>query len=263
MPSRRSWSALALLLVALAPAQARAQCPAGSFCYFGTDVGGTDATRAPNVNSAATRANFLSALTGVGTESFDGLADGATNPSLSFAGAGTATLGGAGAVETFAGAGANGAGRYPTSGTRFYEATSSNAGTTFTISFSDPVAAFGFYGIDVGDQGSQLALRFTLVGGTTLDWVLPYTPSVGRNSARDGSLLYAGFINTTSFTSVQFRGTDADDVFAFDDMTIGSAQQVTNPPGSTVPEPSTYVLLASGLGILGLVGRRRALSARS
>lgn len=238
-----------------APSVAEAQCPAGSVCYFGTDIGGTDATRAPNVQSVAARNSFLASLIGAGTETFEGIAVGTSNPSLNFAGAGTATLGGAGEVDAFAGAGANGAGRYPTSGTRFYEATSSGSGTTFTISFSNPVAAFGFYGIDVGDQNSQLGLRFTLVGGATLDWTLPYTPSDGRNSARDGSLLFAGFINTLGFTSVQFLGTDTADIFAFDDMTIGSQEQVV--PPNVVPEPSTYVLLASGLGVLGLVARRR------
>jgi hypothetical protein len=42
------------------------------------------------------------------------------------------------------------------------------------------------------------------------------------------------------------------DVFAFDDMTIGSREQVT-----PVPEPASIALLLTGLGVFGLTARRR------
>lgn len=245
---------LALSMLAV-PQVAEGQCPAGSTCYFGTDVTGSSSTRATNVNSAAARANFLASLIGVGTETFEGLADGVSNPALVFPGAGTATIAGGGAVET-QGAGTDNNGRYPSSGIRFYEATSaSGGGSTFSINFASPVAAFGFYGIDIGEFSSQLALRFTLVGGSTLTWQLPYVATNGQNTPRDGSLLFAGFLDTRLFTSVAFLGTDSDDVFGFDDMTIGSLEQVR--PPAVIPEPSTYVLLASGLAALGMVARRR------
>jgi MYXO-CTERM domain-containing protein len=230
----------------------QAQCPVGSFCFFGTDANGTAGSRATNVQSQSAHDNFFLQLVGVGTEDFEGFAAGTSNPLLNFVGAGTAQLSGGGQVRS-QGSGTDGNGRYPVSGTNYYEATSaSGGGATFTIDFASPVAAFGFFGVDIGDFGSQLSLVFTLVGGGTASWQLPYV----ANSIRDGSLLYAGFINETGFTSVAFDGTSSADVFAFDDMTIGNLQQVIIP--TSTPEPGTMALAVTGLlGLAGIARRRR------
>lgn len=61
------------------------------------------------------------------------------------------------------------------------------------------------------------------------------------------------------FDSIRFRTTaGTGDVFAFDNMTIGTAEQVCTGPecGGSVPVPGTLALL--GLGALG-VGLRRGL----
>ena len=237
-------------LALLSPSRAQAQCPLGSLCFFGLDANGTATTRATNVNAAAAQTSFLNNLFGVGTETFE-TASGSAPLALAFPGAGTATLTGAGNVVT-QGAGTNGAGRYPISGTRFFEAQSATGGgTTFTINFSSPVAAFGFFGVDIGDFGSQLSLVFTLMGGGTLTWALPYT----AGPTMEGSILYAGFINQANpFTSVAFRGTNSDDIFAFDNMTVGSVTQV-----QLTPEPGSLLLMSSALAFVGLiVGRRRS-----
>lgn len=253
--ARAASTAAAAAAVLLLPAAARAQCPTGAICYFGTDITGSSTTRATNVLSLAARNSFFGSLTGVGTEDFEGQVGQGTPLGLVFPGAGAATLTGGGSVVS-QGAGTNGVGRYPTSGVAFFEATSAAAGgTTFTINFANPVAAFGFYGIDIGEFGSQLSLRFGLVGGGFSDWQLPYVATNGTDTPRDGSLLYAGFINTQQFTSVQFIGTNATDVFGFDDMTIGSIEQVT-----LIPEPATWMLLAGGIAAVGAVSRRRVRS---
>ena len=260
MPLRHSrWIVAPLAAVAMLapPTVADAQCPVGATCYFGTDLTPSNGIRPANVNSAAARSGFLGDLSGdVGTETFEGIAAGTATPlALSFPGAGTANLSGNGSVSAVAGTG-TGDSRYPVSGNNFFLTSSSAGGAGFSIAFGSPVSAFGFYGTDVGDFASQLSLQFTLVGGGTTTWTLPYVASNGNGSARDASLLFAGFISSTAFERVDFVGTDADDVLGFDDMTIASRSQVVHPP-SVAPEPATIALTGIGLLGLALVGRRR------
>lgn len=203
--------------------------------YFGEDLGPLDATL-PRPNSDAARAAFLSNLVGVATENFESFADGAVAPlSLNF-GPDTATLTGGSAINSFFPV--SGAGRIPTSGTKYF-----TANNTFSIAFSSPQAAFGFYGSDIGDFAGQLTMALNFAGGGSLVLNVPHT--VGAPSA---SLLYFGVIATTAaenFTSIDFRTTTSDDIFGFDDMTIGRQEQV-------VPEPSTMLLFGAGAGLLFL-----------
>ena len=216
--------------------------------YFGEDLGLGETTPLsswPNASLAETQ--FLSNLTGVGTENFESYADNTSSPlAITFPGAGTATLQGSGEVNEVTPGTTNGYGRYAISGSKYWETSSA----LFSIEFSDPIAAFGFYGIDAGDFNGQLQLIAT--NGHTETLTIPHT--VG---APGGTVIYFGFIDTEhTYTSIQFSNTgSSEDWFGFDDFTIGSPQQVI--PPNPVPEPASMLLLSSGLLMAGAAIRRK------
>jgi hypothetical protein len=133
----------------------------------------------------------------------------------------------------------------------------------FSLEFSAPQVAFGFFGVDIGDAGAQVRLELGLPGGDTLAPMsisIPHT--LGTEPTTGGSVLYFGLIDTDNpFTRVTFVSPTASDAFSFDNFTIASASQVvsvpTVVPGSqVVPEPDTLVLVGSGLTIGACMLRR-------
>ncbi len=186
--------------------------------FFGEDLGQGENIKLPAwPNSDAARDAFIDNLVGVGTEDFEGFAPGTMAPlPIVFPGAGTATLLGNGEVYEVIGGGTNGVGRYPISGTKYWEASDE-----FSIEFDEPIAAFGFYATDVGDFDGQLTL--VLTNGQTVELVVPNT--VG---GLGGSVIYYGFYDAEhQYTEVIFGNTAPGvDFFGFDDMTIGSLEQL-------------------------------------
>jgi len=83
---------------------------------------------------------------------------------------------------------------------------------------------------------------------------LPSTGSGSNNNACFGqdycpwTSVGVGFAGTAQ--SIVFAGVQ--NQIAFDDVTFGSIT-----PGTVIPEPSTYALMAAGLAALGFVSRRR------
>ena len=234
-------SVMALVLVLGIPVAASAI----PITFFGEDPGLGEGMRLPTHPLAdAARANFFSNLIGAVTYNFESVANGAVAPlAVNLGAAGTATINGTGNVANIP-TGTNLAGRYPISGNQYWETDS-----VFSIDFTTPQAAFGFYGIDIGDFDGQITL--TTVAGS------PLVLNVGNTqNGEGGSVLYFGFYVTTTseeFTRITFGNTEpGTDFFGFDDFTIANRGQVV----PRVPEPASLLLLTAGLGLLAL-GRRK------
>jgi hypothetical protein len=187
--------------------------------YFGEDLGLGEGTPLPAwPNSDAAEAAFLLHLIGVGVEDFESYAEGTGAPlPITFAGSGvTATLQGNGVIDDVPMGQTNGVGRYATSGTRYWESSD-----VFTIDFDEPIAAFGFFGIDIGDFEGQVTL--TCTDGTNIVLVIPHTID-----GAGGSVIFFGFIDEDNqYTSISFGNTEPGvDFFGFDDMWVGTIYQI-------------------------------------
>ncbi|MBB5690032.1 PEP-CTERM sorting domain-containing protein [Roseomonas alkaliterrae] len=220
--------------------------------FSGIDTNGSNTVPlAATPNSDAARNAFFANLVGVGTETFE-TRSGSSPLAIDFGAAGTATITGPGYVASVAPGSTNGVGRYSVpsaSSSRYWEASAGTGG--IVVTFSNPIAAFGFYGIDIGDFQGTVTLQLT---DTANNITLLSVPTASGNAA-NGSVLYFGFYDTTTqYTSVAFLTTGGTgDVFGFDNFSIGSIEQVV-----PVPAPMSLALLGLGLAGLGIVRRGRA-----
>lgn len=138
----------------------------------------------------------------------------------------------------------NSAGRFPVSipvdGVQYLD---TNFNTlAFTITFDQPITAFGFFGTDVGDFNGQLAIDYTDINDVKTTVVIPHERSGVDNSTTtflNASLMFFGFISDVPFTKVEFRNTAGPiDRFGFDNLVVAIAE---------VPAPASIVLLAGCL----------------
>jgi len=239
-------------LVGLIAVAALPSAQAVPVTFSGIDNNGNAGLALPATpNSDAAKADFFSNLSGVGTETFE-TQSGNAPLAISFGAAGTATLTGAGSVVSVTPGTTNGSGRYsvPSATSSRYWEVSAGGANSFGLTFSAPIAAFGFYGIDIGDFGGTVTLALTDTNNVVTNLAVP----VAAQAVADGSVLYFGFYDTaTQYKSIAFNSTvGSGDVFAFDNFSIGSLEQVV------VPEPMSIALLGTSLLGFGVIRRRRS-----
>lgn len=220
--------------------------------FFGEDQGTNDnlVPRANTPNADAARDEFFARLQtgGTGTEDFEGFTDGDASPLIVDFTVLTATLQGSGFIEDVPMGTTNGDGRYPTSGTKYWD-----SDRNFTITFSTPIQAVGFYGIDMGDFAGQLSVTYDDGSLVTVD--IPHTLN-----GPTGSVIYFGLVTPVAFSAISFLNSDPGDVFGFDDFTVQVFVEDIPPiPPPEVPVPTNVPVdspwaLALLIGLMGLIG---------
>lgn len=133
---------------------------------------------------------------------------------------------------------------------------------TFTLTFTQGVSAFGFYGTDFGDfRGSfelELLRGTTVVGSRVLKEASQVSAG-GMENANNGWLQFFAFYDDSgqTYDAIRFKinqsGIDPDefDYIGFDDFVVGQLA----PGGGTAPEPGSLALV--GASLLGLAAARR------
>lgn len=198
---------------------------------------------------------FLSNFDSIYVETFEGydvgtIAYGGNSLDIDFQNGSSAILSGGGAIRD-----AEFNGLHAISGQKYWSLTfGEQVQDTYTIDFSQPVAALGFYTTDMGDAGNnQFSLELAYADNTTEQLQLPH----GDENASE---FYFGYINPDKLLSRVTFLTDGpiyEDGFGLDNLTLGSADQL-----ATVPEPtSVFSLFVLGSwGVCSWLKRKSAYS---
>ena len=232
---------------------------AAPLVFFGEDLNSVPTQRLTSTpDSDAAKAGFLSNLTADVSSDFNDLesltpgvipASGVVVPFVAAGVNVTLTAASATVVNLPTGVSPGTGGlsgkQYPTSGDQYIEF-DSTAGA-LTVSFDNPISAFAFSGVDVGDTGDLvLDLILTGTGGAVLDVPHSIFPGPG-NQNPDGGVMFYGFIfdDGSTVDSITFSNAqNTRDFLAFDDFVVATANQIVQPP-VRMPVPGTIYLMLS------------------
>jgi hypothetical protein len=174
--------------------------------------------------------NFHARLIGTATESFESYSENDAPTTLLF-GTNTATLSGTRAVRVFSSSTQTRQGEFPITGSRCLDL-AGGGGQFFTVTFNRPQAAFGFFGTDV--EVNELRLVLVAADGGRRTNTVPVTIPQGTA----GAFFFGILDRETPFAAVEFRNIGATtDGLGFDDLTIGTPEQV-------IPAPSLSIRLS-------------------
>ena len=210
----------AALTVALG---AGGQAQAAIVTYTGSD--NAVSSLAQMTNSVAAETAFSAAVSGASTITFETSLPSGVNVS-------------GGSITNTSGCGALCGFNTTPGGQFFYLLDTANADATFT--FSTPIDAFGLY---------ITGLQTDIVPQETLTFSDGSQQTIDIPTATGGGGAFVGFTDFgKSIVSVTYDNTN--DIVALDDVQFGSALTPT-------PLPAALPLFATGLGVMGWLGRRR------
>ena len=281
MTARSFAIALSLISTALAALASEANALSIFEGYDANPVNQTVLPESDRTNTSAAFLNFLQAIDNgsVTTESFESLPTSQAIDGLSLNISGvsanfsylkpdnsSATGGGTTKVQLANSSGMTNSGTYPTDGEKGISINSSNQ---FSIDFSAPLAAFGFWGTDLGDKNNQLTVELlrdgTSVGNQLIDFL-------GADAGDSSVFFFGGLADTPAeqFNQVRLLSSAKSDAIGLDQLTIATPEQVaqaiiastssaTNPVGSDAAAVPTPALLPGLLGFgLSLSRKRRS-----
>ncbi len=245
--------------------------------YTGYDENPLNETVLPiasRVNSTAAFNQYLSNLTGVTTESFETTAVGTPindlAPMLSGVtsdfiyttdAAGTISAGATNVVSVQkansaqqVNPGMTNSGTFPTDGKQGISINSTNF---FKIKFGSSLAAFSFWGTDLGDRSNKLTVVLRNLGLEVGRQPIDY---LGANAGNSSVFFFGAIAQNVAeqFDEVQLLSSiTGSDAIGIDQLTVGTAAQVTE---SSTPVPTPALL--PGLVALAVGARRRSKAAQ-
>jgi hypothetical protein len=165
---------------------------------------------------------------------------------------------GASGVATVQKVDANGltnAGTFPTDG---IQGISINSANNFKIKFASPLAAFSFWGTDLGDNKNTLTVILRKAGVNVQSKLIDY---LDANAGNSSVFFFGGIAQNAAeqFDEVELLSSisSTGDAIGIDQLTVGTAAQLT-PQSKPVPTPA----LLPGLVALAAGARRRSKAAQ-